>query len=103
MEAQYVIIAFNIVIAIAGFFGGMVIRDLSSAVKELREADTAMIKGMSLYSTKDEVKEIRNEQRDTLRDMRDEQREMFNQVFSKLDGLTSQIANKADRREMAVR
>lgn len=43
MEAQYVIIAFNIVTAIAGFFGGMVIRDLSSAVKELRKADTAML------------------------------------------------------------
>ena len=100
MEAQYVIIAFNIVLSIASFFGGLFIRDLSSAVKELREADMQMVRNLQGYATKDEVKDARNEQRSTLREMRDEQREMFRQVFEKLDRMNGQIAEKADRHEV---
>lgn len=96
MEVQYVLLAFNVVLGIAGFFGGMVIKDLSASVKELRDADTAMLKSLSNYSTKDEVKEIRQEQRDTLREMRDEQRDLFNQVFARLDSVSQQLARKAD-------
>lgn len=102
MEVPYVLLAINAVIGIASFFGGMVIRDLSAAVKELRDADTAMLNRLANYSTKDEVREIRQEQRDTLREMRDEQRENFNLVFSKLDAVTQALASKADRHEFPV-
>lgn len=100
MEPQYILVAFNVVLSISAFFGGMVMKDLSSAIKELRKADTELANSLRGYATKEELKDARDEQRETLREMRDEQREMFRQVFEKLDYMRDQIAKKADRAEV---
>lgn len=79
------------------FFGGMWVRDLAQAVKELRmedqklaerqsTSDKAMSERMSNYVHKDEFREFRVEQR-----------ELFNQMFEKLDDVKDTLARKADR------
>jgi hypothetical protein len=79
------------------FFGGMWVRDLAQAVKDLRmedqklserqaASDRAMSERMSNYVHKDEFREFRIEQR-----------ELFNQMFEKLDDVKDSLARKVDR------
>jgi Sec-independent protein translocase protein TatA len=96
-DPQWILLGFNVVLGIAAFFGGMVMRDVSASIKELRKADKEMAESLRNYATKDELKESRTETRETLKEMRDEQRDSFQQVFQKLDSMTQQIAQKADR------
>lgn len=100
IDTQYVLLAFNVVFGIAAFFGGMVIKDLSNSVKDLRQADKELTDSLKSYATKDELKDSRTETRDTLREMRDEQRDGFRQVFDLLNDMRNQIATKADRAEV---
>ncbi len=74
-------------------------RDLSTAVKELRTADKELTEKLGNYTTRDELRDIRMEQKETLREMREENRAMFQQVFEKLDSVLQQVAGKADRHE----
>ena len=89
MDTQLFIWCINGALALAAFFGGMVLKDLSGAVKELRDADERMSERLSNYVLKDEFREFRQEQK-----------ENFERIFDKLEDLRMQVSAKADRREL---
>lgn len=65
------------------------IRDLSTAVSDLRKADEKLSEKLADRVTKDEFRELRLEQR-----------ELFEKLFDKLDTVRSEVARKADRAEV---
>jgi cell division protein FtsB len=103
-EPNMLLIAFNVVLALAGVFGGIVLRGLISDVKTLQAANVSLIEKLSLFATRQEVKadvaEVRSETREALAEIARSQAEGFNKVFDKLDEIKSQVANKADRSEL---
>lgn len=110
MDTPYIILAFNVVLSVAAFFGGMVIRDLSTAVKELREADERLVDRMGQYAKMDDFREFRAEQRDSMTRIFDKLDQVsgsmstkLDQVHTKIDKIQSEMAKKADRSEIPPR
>lgn len=79
----------QIVLGLATFFGGMVIKGQSDAIKELQAANAKLADRFQHYVHKDEFREFRAEQR-----------ENFRQLFEKVDEVKAQIAQKVDRHEV---
>lgn len=79
----------QIMLGIAGFFGGFIMKTQSDAIKGLRAAHDEIQKSLQDYVLKDEFREFRAEQR-----------ENFRQLFEKVDSVKEQIAQKADRHEV---
>ena len=97
MDTPYILFAMNALLTIAAFFGGMVIKDLSTAVKELRAADEKLsdemhesnaqiTRSLSGYALKDDFKEFRQEQR-----------EQFSKLFDMIGEIQRDLTYKADR------
>lgn len=91
MEPQHISIAINVLLALIAFFGGSMVRDLSSAVKELRIADKELYDRISSLGreaiTHDEIKEIRGEIRDG-----------FNRVHERIDEMANKYVTKEECR-----
>ena len=88
-------IGFNILLGMVAFFGGMVIHDLSQAVKDLRLADEKMVERLADYAKKDDIRELK----DVLRDMKEDERKLFDKVFDKFELLSNELHNKVSRDE----
>lgn len=103
-ELQIALFAFNVVLGLAAFFGGMVLRGLMADVKALQAGYLEMIKQLSVFATRAEVKadvsEVRTETREALADLAKKQSEGFSKVFDKLDAIQKQVSEKADRNEV---
>jgi hypothetical protein len=103
-EMQYVLLAFNAVFGIAGFFGGIIMKGMLSDVKNLQAANLEMVRQLGTFATRADVKadvsEVRNETREALSEIARAQAEGFNKVFDKIDELKSTVAQKADRSEV---
>ena len=87
------ILAFQVLLGLVAFFGGWVlkdmktqIRDVNSAISELREDDKKLVERLGDYT-----------HRDDFREFREEQRESFNRLFQKMDKIGEDLAKKADR------
>lgn len=93
VDSQTVMIGFNILLGLVAFFGGMVIRDLGQAVKDLRVADEKMAERLSDYAKKDDIRELK----DVLRDMKEDERKLFDKVFDKFEALSKELSSKVDR------
>lgn len=78
----------QIMLGIAGFFGGFIMKNQSDAIKGLRMAQQDLQNRLQDYVPKDEFREFRAEQRDN-----------FRQLFEKMDEVKTQIAQKVDRHE----
>lgn len=104
-ELQYTLLAFNIVFGLAAFFGGIVLRGILTDVKALQAGYLELIKQLSTFATRTEVKadvsEVRTETREALADIGRKQSEGFSKVFDKLDEIQKQVSEKADRKEVA--
>lgn len=87
VELQFFI---QFVFGVAAFFGGIIMKGQSDAIKDLQAANGRLADRLQDYVLKDEFREFRAEQR-----------ENFNLLFEKMDRLTEQIAKKADRIEVA--
>lgn len=79
----------QIVLGIAGFFGGFIMKNQSDAIRGLRTAHADIEKRLQDYVSKDDFREFRAEQR-----------ENFRQLFEKVDEVKEQISKKADRDEV---
>jgi hypothetical protein len=66
-------------------------------VKELRQADGSIRQSLSNFTSKDDLRDLRTEQRQSMAEIRTEQREGFDRVFSKLDDLGKEMSRKVDR------
>lgn len=97
METPYIILAFNVVLSVAAFFGGMVIRDLSTAVKELREADERLVERMGQYAKMDDLREFRAEQRDSMTRLFDKLDQMTASMTDRMDKTSSSMTSKVDQ------
>lgn len=95
VDSQTLMIGFNILLGLVAFFGGMIIRDLSQAVKDLRVADEKMVERLGEYAKKDDIRELK----DVLREMKDEERRLFDKVFDKLEQMAKDLSRKVDRDE----
>lgn len=95
VDSQTLMIGFNILLGMVAFFGGMVIRDLSQAVKDLRLADEKMVERLADYAKKDDIRELK----DVLRDMKEDERKLFDKVFDKFELLSNELRNKVSRDE----
>lgn len=92
------VLAFNLILGLAAFFGGMVIRDLSQAVKDLRKADQELANKLDGYAKKDDIHEVKL----MIREVREEERMMFNRVFDKLEAISDDLRNKVSRDECST-
>lgn len=75
-------VLFNIAFAIAGFFGGWVLNNLSKAIERLDNDVRAM---PHTYVSKDDWKDAMREMKDEMRSGFDKIDVNFNNVFKKLD------------------
>jgi chorismate synthase len=88
-ESQFILLAFNVLLALVAFFGGLVVRGMLKSIDDLRGANTAMTNKMQEYVHKDEFK-----------DFRQEQREMFRELIGKIDKISESLGQKVDRSEL---
>lgn len=107
METPYIILAFNVVLSVAAFFGGIVIKGLLASVKSLQEADTKFMERLENYAKVDELREFRTEYREDIRQLFKKIDSVGNSVTTsveavrqKIDGMQLEIAKKADRNEV---
>jgi len=103
-SSTYFLMAFNVVLGIAAFLGGLTVKGILSDVRGLQAANLEFIKQLGTFATRAEVKadvsEVRTETREALADIARAQSEGFEKVFDKLDDIRQQVANKADRSEV---
>ena len=89
MDKEIVLFLINGLLAVIAFFAVMTLRDLSSAIKELRVADTALndkITAISLATIK----------HDDLRDLRVEVREGFQRIHARIDEMTGKYVLRTE-------
>lgn len=79
------------------FFGGMWVRDLAQAVKELRMADQALSERLSSSDKSTSERMSQYVHKDEFREFRLEHRELFDKVFERMDDIKDSLAKKADR------
>ena len=80
-------ILFNIAFAIAGFFGGWVLNNLSKSIERLDNDVRAM---PHTYVSKDDWK-------DAMREMKEEMRIGFSKIESNLNAVFKKLDNKEDK------
>ena len=79
----------QMVIALVTFLGGFIMKGQSDTIKELQAANARLADRFQDYVHKDEFREFRIEHR-----------ENFRRLFEKVDEVSAQIAQKADRNEV---
>lgn len=79
------------------FFGGMWVRDLSQAVKELRMEDQKLSERLSHADRTAHERLSNYVHKDEFREFRVEQRELFEKMFERMDAIKDSLAKKADR------
>lgn len=94
---QGLLLAFNVVLGIAAFFGGMVIRGQAESIKDLTSELKAMNDKFQNYTPREEFRELRTEHRLQMEDLKRSQTAGFEKVFEKLDGMRDEISRKVDR------
>lgn len=74
-ETQVISLGFNVLLSLVAFFGGAMLRDLSSAVKELRSADKELAEKIGILGrqaiTSEEMRDLRGEMRDGFKRIHD--------------------------------
>lgn len=103
-EPNLLLLAFNVVLGLAGVFGGIVLRGIISDMKSLNAGHLELTKQQGQFATRAEVKadvaDVRVETRQALAEIQRGQQDGFRQVFEKLDQLQRDVAIKADRSEL---
>lgn len=84
MDKSDLLLVVNILLGLVAFFGAMVGRNLTEAIKELKLADKALADRFDSYV-----------RRDDLRDIKDQ----INAMFKKLDDIKDALGNKVSRDE----
>ena len=79
------------------FFGGMWVRDLAQAVKELRMEDQKMAERQAMSERVLSERMSNYVHKDEFREFRVEQRELFDKMFERMDDIKDSLAKKADR------
>lgn len=79
------------------FFGGMWVRDLAQAVKELRTEDQKMAERQAISERVLSERMSNYVHKDEFREFRVEQRELFDKMFERMDDIKDSLAKKADR------
>lgn len=79
------------------FFGGMWVRDLAQAVKELRMEDQKMSERQATSERVLSERMSNYVHKDEFREFRLEQRELFDKMFERMDDIKDSLAKKADR------
>lgn len=87
----------NGLLSLVVFFGGMWVRDLAQAVKDLRMEDQKLAERLALTDKATSERLANYVHKDEFKEFRTEQRELFRQMFEKLDDVRDSLANKADR------
>ena len=80
-------------------FVGVWLRNLTSDIDKLREADSAL--GREIVASNEKIHDRINQcvQMEDFREYRKEQKDMFGELFNKLDSLRERMAGKADRKD----
>lgn len=91
MSVAEINLVVTVLLALVAFFGGMVVRGLSEAIKELREADKELARELSDRVRSDDFRELRQEMRNS-----------FAGIFSRLDDLRAELGSKVSRDECAM-
>lgn len=84
MDKNDLLLIVNILLGLVAFFGAMVGKNLTEAIKELKLADKALADRFDSYV-----------RRDDLRDIKDQ----INAMFKKLDDIKDALGNKVSRDE----
>lgn len=84
MDKNDLLLIVNILLGLVAFFGAMVGKNLTEAIKELKLADKALADRFDNYV-----------RRDDLRDIKDQ----INAMFKKLDDIKDALGNKVSRDE----
>lgn len=84
MDKNDLLLVVNVLLGLVAFFGAMVGRNLTEAIKELKEADRGLQKEFEKYV-----------RRDDLRDIKDQ----INAMFKKLDDIKDALGSKVTREE----
>ena len=87
----------NGLLSLVVFFGGMWVRDLAQAVKDLRMEDQKLYDRLA-HTDKASAERLGSYvHKDEFRDFRLEQRDLFRQIIEKLDDVKDSMAKKVDR------
>jgi len=93
----FILLAFNLLIALVMALGGAVMRGLRNDVDKLRETDSKLAADIRA-SDQRLATELKNcVQKDDFKEFRDEQRSNFRELFEKIDNFHEKLAGKADR------
>lgn len=84
MDKNDLLLVVNVLLGLVAFFGAMVGKNLTEAIKELKLADKALADRFDNYV-----------RRDDLRDIKDQ----INAMFKKLDDIKDALGNKVSRDE----
>lgn len=88
---QIVNLAFTVLLGLVAFFGGLTIKGMSDAIKDLSHADDKLRDKMEGFVRVD-----------VLEAWRKEQRELSTRIFDKLEQIQKDIGGKVDRDECAT-
>lgn len=90
--------AFNMAVGLVAFFGGMWVKNLADAMRELKETDKGLAKEVH------EIKELvagqyatRNELRDLAKSNKEDLKSFTDALFGKLDRIEGKLDGKADK------
>lgn len=87
----------NGLLSLVVFFGGMWVRDLAQAVKELRMEDQKLADRQAANDKAISDRLSNYVHKDEFREFRIEQRELFERMFSRMDDIKDALARKVDR------
>lgn len=96
---------FNIVAGIAGAFGGWILNNIWSQIKELQSADKEVVNRLSAveilvagtYVRRDELAAMNSTQNDEIRMLGSKIEHAYEKIDLKLNGMYERINAKADR------
>ena len=84
MDKNDLILVVNVLLGLVAFFGAMVERNLTEAIKELKEADRGLQKEFEKYVRRDDLSDIKQQ---------------ISAMFKKLDDIKDSLGNKVTREE----
>lgn len=84
MDKSDLLLIVNILLGLVAFFGAMVGRNLTEAIKELKEADRGLQKEFEKYVRRDDLADIKQQ---------------IAAMFKKLDDIKDALGNKVSRDE----
>lgn len=84
MDKNDLLLIVNVLLGLVAFFGAMVGRNLTEAIKELKEADRGLQKEFEKYVRRDDLADIKQQ---------------IAAMFKKLDDIKDALGNKVSRDE----